>query len=134
MVIEMLKKSDKRNNVSGYVEYVYTLKQLIREHSTKSHGGRRQRKRWWDGEVQAAIQLRQVVNRQHSFALNTESSHEVAEKWKMHQKEKKRHQTTGTAETPVIMDERTGFEVDTLDQCITEHLMKVFAPQETTPR
>ncbi|KAG0427915.1 hypothetical protein HPB47_025059 [Ixodes persulcatus] len=84
----MFEKSDQRKNVSGYVEYVDTLKQLIRQHSTKSHGGRRRRKRWWDGEVQAAIQLRKEVNRQHRFALHAGSSHEIAEKWKMYQEQK----------------------------------------------
>ncbi|KAM7309549.1 hypothetical protein ISCGN_006556 [Ixodes scapularis] len=162
----MFEKSDQRKNVSGYVEYVDTLKQLIRQHSTKSHGSRRRRKRWWDGEVQAAIQLRKELNRQHRFALHTGSSHEIAEKWKMYQEQKNATKQLvqqklaaahlnkireirssgkdaprkfwkylgtldGGDQTPVIIDERTGLEVNALDQCLTEHLMEVFAPQET---
>lgn len=80
-VVEEFENSSKRVSASGYAEYVDELKRLIKQHSTKERGGRRQKKRWWDAEVQAAIRLRQELNREHRTVLLGGHSDQYPLKW-----------------------------------------------------
>ncbi|KAM7298924.1 uncharacterized protein ISCGN_019491 [Ixodes scapularis] len=84
-IMETFENSESRKQATGYQAYITVLKDLIKRHAPKRLAGRRRRKRWWDGEVKAAIHARQEANLHHRMALRTGETHEIDKKWHSYQ-------------------------------------------------